>query len=253
MIFDLQKASFIKRISAFLFDLILFCVVAVGIAVLISALVGYDAKLDELENSYLKYEEEYGIDLEITEEEYNKLSDADKKKYEDASEAFANDNDVARIHSVMFNLTLVIISSAILAAFLLMELLIPTFLKNGQTLGKKIFGIAVMRTDGVKVSFFQMFVRSILGKYTIETMVPVLILMMFLMGTTGFVGLLVPALILVLQIVVMAVTNTNSLIHDLLAVTVVVDMNTQMIFDSTEKMIEYKEKKAQETAQQRAY
>ncbi len=253
MIFDIKKASLIKRISAYLFDLIIFCVVAVGIAVLISTIVGYDAKLNDLENSYIKYEEEYNIDLEISEDEYNKLTDEEKDRYQKASEAFADDKEVSALYSLIFSLTLVIISISILIAYLILELLIPFILKNGQTLGKKIFSIAVIRTDGVKISLFQLFVRSILGKYTIETMVPMLILMMFLMGTTGIIGAFVIVGILILQIVVIVVSKTNSPIHDLLAVTAVVDINTQMIFDSTEKMMEYKKKKAQEAAISKPY
>ena len=253
MIFDLQKASWIKRISAFLFDLIIFCVVAVGCAVLISTIVGYDAKMDELEESYLRYEEKYGIQLEITEEEYNNLSDIEKAKYEEASLAFASDPEVNRVHSVIFSLTLLVFSIAVLIAYAMLELAVPFIFKNGQTLGKKIFSIAVMRTDGVKISFFQLFVRGILGKYTVETMVPLLLLMMFLMGATGFVGLLVVVLFFILQFGLVCFTSTNSAIHDLFAVTVVVDMNTQMIFENTEKMIEYKAKKAQESAELKPY
>ncbi len=240
----------VKRASAFLFDVIIFCVVAVAAALLISAVVGYDAKLDDLENSYLVYEEKYGIDLDITEDEYLKLSDAEKQMYEQASKEFADDTAVQRLQMVIFGLTLVILSFSALFSFLLLELLIPLLFKNGQTFGKKIFGIALIRTDAVKVSGFQVFVRAILGKYTIETMVPLLLIMMFLMGTTGFLGLLVIVALFILQIFVMIVTDTNSLIHDLLAVTAVVDFNTQMIFDSREQMIEYKKKKALEAAEQ---
>ncbi len=236
----------VKRASAFLFDVIIFCVVAAAFAILISAIVGYDAKLDDLTNSYLVYEEKYNIDLDISTEEYEKLSDAEKQIYEVASKEFANDEAAQKLQMIIFSLTLVIVSLSCLFAFLLMELLIPLLFKNGQTFGKKIFGIAVMRTDGVKISGFQVFVRAILGKYTIETMVPALLLMMFLMGTTGAVGLLAVAGIFILQIAVMIITDTNSLIHDLLAVTAVVDFNTQMIFDSKEQMIEYKKKKALE-------
>ena len=253
MIYDLQKASFSKRISAFLFDFIIFCVIAVGIAVLISTIVGYDEKLDALIDCYSQYEVEFGIDLDISDEDYNKLTEEQKNQYKLADEAFAKDERVAYLYSAVFSLTLLIISLASLLSFALTELLVPAIFKNGQTLGKKIFSIGVMRTDGVKVSFFQLFVRAILGKHTIETMVPVLIMMMFFMGTTGIVGLTVVILILLLQIILMIATQTNSVIHDLLAVTVVVDMNTQMIFESTEKMIEYKKMKAAQAALERPY
>ncbi len=250
---DLQKASLIKRASAFLFDIIIFFVAAAGMALTISAAVGYDAKLGELEDMYIKYSEEYGIELGITEEKFNELSDAEKENYQLASSAFATDKEVTRLNSIIFSLTLVILSFALLIPTVLLEIAVPLVFKNGQTLGKKIFGICLMRTDCVKVSFFQLFVRAILGKYTIELMVPVLLTMMFLMGTTGFIGILVVGMILLLQICVMIFTSTNSTIHDLLAVTAVVDYNTQRIFESTEKMLEYKKKKAEQEALAQKY
>ena len=59
-----------------------------------------------------------------------------------------------------------------LIAFLLLEFAVPLMLKNGQTLGKKIFGVAVVRVDGVKVSPVMVFARGILGKCTIGTLAP---------------------------------------------------------------------------------
>ena len=49
-------------------------------------------------------------------------------------------------------------------------------------------------------------------------------------------------LILILQIVLIAATKTNSAIHDCLASTVTVDLASQMIFNTREEMIAYKEK-----------
>ena len=253
MYFELKNAGWIKRISAFLFDFIIFCVAAVGVAVLISAIVGYDAKLNDLEMSYREYGEKYDIDLEITEEKYKELSDEEKGRYQEASEAFANDREVIALQSMIFSLTLVIISLSMLIAFLILEFIVPLLFKNGQTLGKKIFGIAVIRVDGVRIPTFQLFVRAVLGKYTIETMVPLFIIMLFLMGTLGIMGPIVILLLIVLQIVVMVVSKTNSPIHDLLAVTAVVDINTQMIFDSTAEMIEYKKKRAEQEALAKPY
>ena len=79
---------------------------------------------------------------------------------------------------VLVNYTFIIISFSILIGFLIVEFLFPMIFKNGQTLGKKIFGIGVMRVDGVKVTTPILFVRSILGKFTIETMMPVLMVIM---------------------------------------------------------------------------
>ena len=56
MIFDLQKASMWKRISAFLFDIILLVIAVVGFAFLISCIVGFDKHNTALDDAYAKYE-----------------------------------------------------------------------------------------------------------------------------------------------------------------------------------------------------
>jgi hypothetical protein len=38
----------------------------------------------------------------------------------------------------------------------LLEFLVPYLLKNGQTVGKKMFSLGVMRVDGVKISTFSL-------------------------------------------------------------------------------------------------
>ena len=253
MIFDLQKASLSKRISAFLFDFIILCVIAVGIATLLSIIVGYDAQLNLLESKYNKYEEIYGIDTDISTDDYNALTDAEKQKYADASKAMSEDEEMNTLYGILLNLTLITVSFAILLAYIITEVIVPLFFKNGQTLGKKIFGIALMRSDGVAISAFQVFVRAIIGKYTIETMIPVFLLMLVFFGVIGSGGFLIIALILLLQLIVMIATKSNSMIHDLFAVTVAVDMSSQMIFRSSEEMLEYKKALAEKKAREQAY
>lgn len=253
MIFDLQKASLSKRISAFLFDFIIFCVIAVGLALLLSAIVGYDSKLNELETIYKAYEDEYGIDTGLSSDEYNALSDEVKARYEDASKAMNEDQEMIGLYTVLLNLTLLTVSLSILLSFIIWEVILPLIFKNGQTLGKKIFGIAVMRTDGVKISALQVFVRAVIGKFTIETMIPVFLLLLVFFGMIGTVGLLVIAILFTVQIILMIVTKTNSMIHDVFAVTVTVDLASQMIFDSEADMIEYKKMVAEKKAREQAY
>ena len=57
MIYDLQRASTWKRISAFLFDAILLSVVAVLFAWAMSGLLGYDDYTASLDSAYAYYGE----------------------------------------------------------------------------------------------------------------------------------------------------------------------------------------------------
>lgn len=242
MIFDLQKANMWKRMSAFLFDFILLVCAVAGLALLLSSLLGFDKHSAALEAAYAKYEAEYGVVFDISQEEYLQKPEAEKQAWDDAYRALVNDTDAVYSYNVVINLTMVISSLAILFAYLLLEFAVPVKLGNGQTLGKKIFGVAVMRVDGVKVTAPLLFIRTVLGKFTIETMVPVLLCVMILFNIVGIAGLLTLGLILLLQIILMITTHTNSCIHDVLAKTVAVDMASQMIFESEAEMIDYKNK-----------
>lgn len=250
---DLQKASMTKRLSAYILDLFIVILVAAGLMALIYDIVDYDSKANELQSYYDEYEERYGIDTQLSSEEISKLSDADQAKYAEASKAFSEDERIRNVYSILINLTIVITSISLLISYVLTDVVLPLILKNGQTVGKKVFNIALMRVDGVKASPFQLFVRAVLGKFTIETMLPVLLIMMMLFGVMGGIALIVVLLLLVLQIVVMAISKTNSAIHDLLAVTVAVDLESQRIFESEAALMEYKQRIAAEKAAEAPY
>lgn len=253
MIYDLQKASMWKRCSAAIFDFIILVIAVVGLATLVSSVLGYDNYYNDMMTAFDKYEKEYGVDFNITQEEYDSKTEADKLLWDTAYQALTADKTAIYAYNMIFNLSLVIITFSVLLAFIILEFTIPNILGNGQTLGKKIFGIGVMRTDGVKVTAPLMFIRTILGKFTIETMIPVLIVMMFLFNAIGMIGTFIIGLILLVQIILLITTHTNSMIHDALAKTVVVDVASQMIFASEEELIAYKEKVHAEQVARQTY
>ena len=65
---------------------------------------------------------------------------------------------------------------------------------------------------------------------------------MLIFGASGLAGLVIVFGLLIAEIVTISVTQANSLIHDLIASTAVVDMSLQRIFNSSEELIEYKNK-----------
>ena len=242
MIFDLQKASTWKRVSAFLFDFIILVIAVAGFALLLSAVLGFDKHNAALNDAYAKYEAEYGVVFDISQEEFMQKTEAEQARWNEAYGALIKDTGAMYSYNMVINLTLVISSLAILFAYLILEFFVPLTFENGQTLGKKIFGVAVMRTDGVRVTAPLLFIRTILGKFTIETMIPVLICVMIFFNMIGIVGMLILGLILLLQIILLISTHTNSCIHDVLAKTVAVDMQSQLIFETEEELIAYKNK-----------
>lgn len=253
MIYDLQKANIWKRISAYLCDVILLGIVAVGMAFLLSTVLGYDTYTEHMDASYADYEARFGVSFDISGEDFAALAEAEKAAYEEAWAALSNDADFSRNYTMAISLTVIILTFSILLAYLLLEFLVPLLLKNGQTLGKKVFGIGVMRTDGVKLTAPFLFIRSILGKYTVETMVPVMIVVMIMIGALGIFGTVILAALTVAQFALLFGTQTRAQIHDKLAGTVVIDMASQMIFDSPEALMAYKNRLHAEKAEKASY
>lgn len=253
MITDLQKASLWKRISAGLLDAIMLGMLAVGLATLLSVLLGYSGHMDALNAAYDRYEQEYSVEFRITQDAYNAMTEEDRQRYDEAYKALTADESVVYTYNVLINQTMLITTFGILLSVLVLEFVVPLFFGNGQTLGKKVFGIALMRSDGVKMNNLQLFARTVLGKFTIELMIPVYILIMIFFNTIGTVGVLVLAALLIGEVVSLAVSRNGSLLHDLLAGTVAVDLASQMIFPTKEAQLEYVKRLHAEEAARKEY
>ena len=250
---DLQKASILKRISASIFDIIILATLAVGLMWGTSSFLKYESYAERLRAREEFYAEKYGVDFDITAKEYEALTDEQKEIYELASKEYGEDKEAQYVYTMMFNLILIIVTFPILVSFLILEFIIPLCLKNGQTLGKKIFGIAVMRKDGLRVNGVLMFARTVLGKFTVETMIPLLLAIMMYFSIIGFEGIVIIVGIIFVQFMMLILTKDRTVIHDKLAQTVTVDMASQMIFDTTDDLVAYKNKLQAEAADKAAY
>ena len=237
MNYDIQRASMLKRIPAWVLDMILLLVVMTGFLVLWSRVFPVTPHVEEIDEIIAQYEQQYGGHWNIPAEEYEKMTDAEKEAAEKISLEISNalnqdEAALALLETVAINI-FAMLSLSVLCAYVILEFVIPLLLKNGQTLGKKCFGVALMRKDGVKVTPFMMFARTVLGKCTVETMIPLLSAVMLFVGIGGplfFLGVAV----LLAQIIVPLATRNKTGIHDIMACTVAVDLSSQMIFDSLE-------------------
>ena len=250
---NLQKASFWKRIAAWMFDGIVVATICVGVAFLLSYIFSYDSYINTVTNAYEKYEVEFSVDFDISAEEYEKLSSDEIEKYNKAYDALNADEDAIYAYNMTVNLSLIIATLALLVGVMLWEFVIPLILGNGQTLGKKIFGLFLVRPNCVKISRFQLFVRALLGKFTVETMIPAYIILMLIWGTLNFFGLLIFAILFVVQAVLLIVNENRSLLHDIIAVTVVADATSTRTFENEDELIEYKKARHAEEVSKKAY
>lgn len=253
MIYDLQRANVLKRFSAWLLDFILLCIVATSMAWGLSTVLHYDRYSEQLDARYAVYEEQYGVSRGLTLSELEAMTPEQRANVEAASNALAEDEEALYAYNMMMQLMILITSFGILLAYLALEFAVPKAFGNGQTVGKKIFGIAVVRKDCVEVNGVCMFIRTVLGKFAIETMIPVMMALMLWFGAIGEVGWLILLVIIITQIVLFVTTRERCLIHDKLANTVTVDAASQMIFKTTEDMIAYKQKIAAEKAAAQTY
>lgn len=253
MIHDLQKASILKRFSAYLIDFILMIILITGVAWATSEIIGFSNYTAELESIIDTYEQEFGLNFSITNEEYQNMTDAEKEYFNNSYNEVIKDERYSYLTTMVFYSLLTIVSISLLLSHLVLEFIVPLVFKNGQTVGKKIFSIAVMRTDSVRVSPVIMFMRAIIGKYTLETMIPAIIVIMILFGVATYVTIAVLLLIFLFQIILLIATKTNSCIHDILSSTVVVDLQSQMIFDSVEAKQEYLRRIHEEEAKNAKY
>lgn len=253
MVYSLQKAGMLKRVAAWMLDSILVCILAAGVALAFSAVFNYDSHYETMDQSYARYEQEYGVTFNISLEEYEALPEADQKNWDAAYEALRSDEAVQHAYTMVITLTLVMTTLSILLAIVIVEFLIPLWLGNGQTVGKKVFGLCLIRNDGVKVNNLQLLTRALLGKGAVETLIPVYIFMMLFWAIVGAWGLGFLMIMLIAQFLCVTITKTNSALHDLMAGTVVVDMGSQKIFQSEEEMLECLRKAAAERAARQKY
>lgn len=253
MIYDLQKASFLKRAAAWLLDAILVTILAVGVAYLLSVAFGYEKYSDTVSDSYDRYEAEYGVSFAASQEEYLSWTPEQQKNYDEAYDALIADQDAMYAYSMVVNLSMVIASLSLLISSMGLDFVVPLLFKEGRTVGKRIFGLCVIRTDCVKMSPVQLFVRTLLGKFAVETMIPIYLIMMIFWGIVGLGGTLVLVLLLLVEIILLIATRRNAAIHDLLAGTVVADYTSQMIFDSSEALLAYQKRIHAEQAARQDY
>ena len=242
MNYDIQRASMLKRVPAWLLDIILLITVATGFLALWSQVFDVMPHVEKLSGIVEKYEAEYGGQLSMSVEEYEKLTAEEKLAADEISleidKALNQDPEALKALETVATYIFAMLSLSVLCAYVILELLIPLWLKNGQTLGKKCFGVALMRKDGIKVTPFMMFARTVLGKCTVETMIPVLALVLMLLNIAGPIFWLGVAVLLA-QIIVPLATRDKTALHDLMACTVAVDLSSQMIFDTPEAMEAY--------------
>lgn len=102
-------------------------------------------------------------------------------------------------------------------------ILFPIIFKNGETLSKKMFGLVVVNKDGYEVKRLQNLGRA---------------LIFFTEFTAGLFSI---GILMIVWILVMAFTKDNRGVHDMIAMTMVIDKERSVWFKNREEEIKYTE------------
>lgn len=282
--YELKRIGIIKRASAWLLDAILLAVLITGFMFVISLICNFDREQklyfqaseewDEFTETYgeavagyfgCTFEKEDGVRImrkdgelysfvAVMDEFHNLNGEIDYSKpyAAEVAEAYGKYQTLTLTpiqelyakNNYLFSLLFMMVSLSFALAYAVLEFMLPLIFKNGQTVGKKVFGICLVRADCVKISTVQLFARTFLGKFAIETMFPVLLIFLMLFGWLGWLGLALPAALLVINAILLFATKNKTPIHDIFASTVAVDSKIQVIFKSEEELIAKKTLKA---------
>ncbi len=235
---DFYKASPLKRFVAYMIDLILLLIIAGSVVVGMFSKLNFNSYREELVSYYDKYEQQFGVDLSVSKEG---LTQEEQQKYVDALTALNEDEGALSALSSVVKIALLSLAVGLFVGYAILEVMLPLIFKNGQTVGKKAMGLCVMHKEHVKVSVMQVIYRAILGKYFVETLVPVVMLLLNTSNTLGMTSSLVLAAIAMTQGFIVLMSQANCGIHDKLFKTVVADFEQQYIFDSLEEKRAYEQ------------
>lgn len=242
MIYGIERASLLKRIFASILDVILLSILATGFAFLASKIARVDYHQKKVQEYYTYYETTYNVKFGLTQKDFDNMSEEELNHYKEVNEIIAQDKEFVKENSLVQRLILLVVVIGLFLGTFIVEFIIPLFLKNGQTVGKKVFSLCLVRKDAVKITGVQLFARSVIGKFALELMAPTYLVISIIYGFNGYLGLILVGAIVITQIVLLIATKNKTLIHDLIAFTVVVDKQSQMIFESEQDLIKYKEK-----------
>ena len=250
---DLQKAPYAKRMFAFLADFVIAAMLTVGMYLLLANVLDTDGYLNRYNEICAEYEERYGVDYSTDEEAYSKMTDEEKAHYKEAVDAMNADEEANKAITGYFTLTLVILSAGVFGSVILLEFVIPVILKDGRSLGKRLFGLGVMRTGFTRASAPIIFVRNVIGKGVMEFILPALTFISVITGVTGVFGWVLIAVFAAGEVFSLVKLGPGRFLHDVIADTVAVDWGSQMIFESEEQRDEYIDKLKQQKKEEETY
>ena len=220
----LTYAPLKKRIPAALIDALLVLLVTALLVWGLGALANYSAKIDRISEITTQYELSHQVNFSITEEVYQSLPAEERARYDLAIDAMRRDPAMVDAYGDLTGSALWIVALSFFVALLGLEILLPLSFKKRGTLGKQLLGLSLAQADLTPVRTSTLLGRVLIGKYLIETMLPVLVLIMtaFEVIELPWIGILLLTLFALVQVLVIAGTRLHVPVHSLISGTVTV-------------------------------
>lgn len=229
-----NKPKIVNRLAAFLIDAVLFVILFTGVLYLTSLIFDFDSHYAILQEEYKKVG--YLI-LNAETEKYEFLS-PDAPNFKEISQLVTENKIIMEELFFVNSFSVKAPLAATAIVLFITEFIIPIFLKNGQTLGMKIFGIGLLSTNGLAISPIQLFARCFIGKIAVLGIIPVLgILYIFLNYSGGLLGSLMVLIIYGTNLVLLVKSKNNTGIQDFISNVIPVDAK-ETIFYKTKKDFE---------------
>ena len=223
----MEKHPFMKRAFAGAIDVLLIAILTVFIAMPMSSLTGYKQARADVDSMLSSMEQAYGVRFNLTPRELQELTEEQSKKYEEAFAWFAGSEENVRTYNRMVLGSYTTVLGSVLVAVLILELAVPLFFGNGQTLGKKLMGLVVIKMDTSPVDALGMIARAVLGKFLVEIAVPVFTILAIYNGNSGARSSFMIIGLFLVQAACMGLTKERRLIHDFLSGTRVVSADSE--------------------------
>jgi len=159
-------------------------------------------------------------------EDIKSISDECQKEFNEFiaknNENFKNDLVAITAYDKVLRYRVIFYSSSAFLALFVIQFVMPLILKKGQTIGKKIMSIGLVTRNKKELTFVNLGLRFLVGFYLIEFLPIVLNLAAAnVYGLLLFSGLA----IFVVNLILVACTNKQIVIHDFVSNTMVVDFS----------------------------
>lgn len=235
--YTLNLANPWKRFAAWLLDFILLATLAVGIMWLLSIAFNFTAENAKLYSYY----EQYGV-YTVT-DGVGVFCETDAAYSNECAAKwtnFGNDASAVAQYQKIVTLTFIMLTLGVFIATTIIYLVFPLIFKNGQTIGKKVMGVALLSKDEIQVSTFQVVTRYLLGNFTVMLMLPIMLVLVAIYFNWGLI-LTIPGIAIELgNLVAIMATKNKQNIPDLIARTIPVDISSQIIAKTPEELSMYK-------------